>query len=207
LQGKVTTWPNNRTETNPAITLRLQSETNWRGVVYPTRSMKTVNRANAAGGRLAFSIVELLVAATIVTILVALLLPALARSREKSRKASCQAVLHQVYLLTRMQADDHEGEIPLRSILFPNDQFPHCPSSPRSEFERKGGGYSWIPYYWHQGPEKVKIDPQWILVGDRRPWHDPNRTWEPPPVATWNGGHNELYGDGHLAWIRLSSPP
>jgi hypothetical protein len=29
--------PNNRTETNPAITLRLQSGTNWRRVVYPTR--------------------------------------------------------------------------------------------------------------------------------------------------------------------------
>jgi hypothetical protein len=29
---------NNRAETNPAITLRLQSEMNWRGVVYPNRS-------------------------------------------------------------------------------------------------------------------------------------------------------------------------
>lgn len=28
---------NNRTETNPAITRRLQSETYCRGVVYPTR--------------------------------------------------------------------------------------------------------------------------------------------------------------------------
>jgi len=31
------TSPNNRTETNPAITLRSQSGTKWRGVVYPTR--------------------------------------------------------------------------------------------------------------------------------------------------------------------------
>jgi hypothetical protein len=29
---------NNRTETNPAITPRLQSEAYWRGVVYPKRS-------------------------------------------------------------------------------------------------------------------------------------------------------------------------
>ena len=28
---------NNRTETNPATTLRLQSGANYRGVVYPTR--------------------------------------------------------------------------------------------------------------------------------------------------------------------------
>jgi len=29
--------PNNRTETNPAISLRVQSETQWRGVVYSIR--------------------------------------------------------------------------------------------------------------------------------------------------------------------------
>ena len=31
------TLPNNRTETNPATTSRLQSGIDWRGVVYPTR--------------------------------------------------------------------------------------------------------------------------------------------------------------------------
>jgi hypothetical protein len=30
--------PNTRTETNPAIRLRLRAGINWRGVVYPTRS-------------------------------------------------------------------------------------------------------------------------------------------------------------------------
>ena len=39
------------------------------------------------------------------------LLPALARSREKSRKANCQALLRQVYLLTRIYADEHDGEM------------------------------------------------------------------------------------------------
>jgi hypothetical protein len=34
----MTLWAyNNRTETNPAFALRLQSGANWRGVVYPTR--------------------------------------------------------------------------------------------------------------------------------------------------------------------------
>jgi type II secretory pathway pseudopilin PulG len=169
--------------------------------------MKTSNRADAVGGRLAFSLVELLVVTAIVAMLVALLLPPLARSREKSRKANCQAVLHQVYLLTRMYADDHDGEMPLRSALFANGKFPDCPSSIRSQSAPGIGGYSWIPYYFRQGGEKVKIDPQWVLVGDRRPWHDPNPTWEPPPVASWTGGHNLVYGDGRLAWIRLSSPP
>ncbi len=79
--------------------------------------MKTSNRAKRRYWTVAFSLVELLVAASIVAILVALLLPALGRSREKSRKVSCQGVLHQVYLLTRMYADEHDGELPLRSAL------------------------------------------------------------------------------------------
>jgi type II secretory pathway pseudopilin PulG len=176
--------------------------------------MNTINRTDTACGQLAFSLLEMMVVTSLVVILVALLLPALARSREKSQKASCQQVLHQVYLLTRMYADDHEGQMPLRSALFRNDELPHCPSSPASEVKDGGygpppfyGGYSWIPYYLFQGPEKVKIDPKWVLLGDRRPWHDPNRIWEPPPVQKWTGRHNLLYGDGRVSWIQLSSPP
>ena len=176
--------------------------------------MKLANRADDDGGRLAFSLVELLVAMAIVAILLALLLPPLARSREKSRKVNCQAVLHQVYLLTRMYADDHDGEMPLRNALFANGKFPDCPSNTGLKSSTGAGGsreipyYSWIPYYYlPRGGEKVRIDPRWILVGDRRPWHDSNRTWAPPPVAQWIGGHNLVYGDGHLAWSQLSSPP
>lgn len=161
----------------------------------------------AAQREVAFTLIELLVVIAIIAILAALLLPAISRSREESRKVSCQGVLHQVYLVTRMYADDHEGEMPLRSTLFPNGQFPHCPSSPRSEIGPKGGGYSWLPYYLYRGRERVSIDPKWILVGDRRPWHDPNRAWEPPPMANWTGRHNLVYGDGRLEWVRLSSPP
>jgi prepilin-type N-terminal cleavage/methylation domain-containing protein len=113
--------------------------------------MNPANPAVAGGYRVGFNLVELLVATSIIAILVALLLPALARSREQSRKVSCQGVLHQVYLLTRMYADDHEGAMPLRSVLFPTGQFPGCPSKSDSAADLNSGGYSWIYYYVQQG--------------------------------------------------------
>src|SRR5690349_15298196 len=92
------------------------------------RSMGIFNRADVEGQRSAFSLVELLVVTAIVATLVGLLLPALARSREKSRKANCQSLLRQVYLLTRIYADEHDGEMPLRSALFAKGGVPNCPS-------------------------------------------------------------------------------
>lgn len=167
-----------------------------------------IGKAEADRGRVGFSLVELLVAVIIIAILVGLLLPALARSREESRKVNCQGVLHQVYLLTRMYSDDHDGEMPLRSVLFANGKFPDCPSNTEAQSSPGISGYSWIPYYYfRRSGEKVKIDPQWVLLGDRRPWHDPDRIWQPPPVQQWTGRHNLLYGDGRVAWIQLSSPP
>ena len=168
--------------------------------------MGIFNRADPDGHRFGFSLVELLVVTAIVATLVGLLLPALARSREKSRKANCHTLLRHMYLLTRMYADEHDGEMPLRSTLFSNGAVPNCPSA---QLQNASGanGYSWLPYYLTQDRVKVKIDPQWILVGDRRPWHDPNRIWHPPPMSVWTGRHNLVYGDGHLEWIQQSSPP
>lgn len=170
--------------------------------------MKTANPLGAHRAWQAFSLTELLVVIGILALLVSLLVPTFTRSRERAKKAKCQAVLRQVYLLTRMYADDHDGEMPVRADLFPGGKFPDCPSSPQSGPEIEGDrGYRWIYYYLHRKRQKARIDPQWVLVGDRRPWHDPNRTWEPPPIGRWTGGHNTLYGDGHLAWERVSSPP
>jgi prepilin-type N-terminal cleavage/methylation domain-containing protein len=176
--------------------------------VQPRRGMRTVNRENTRGGRAAFSLMELLVVISVVALLLALLLPALSGAREKAKKASCQSVLRQVYVLTRMYADDHGGALPLRSAIFPEGKVLDCPSTPHSGpvVAERDRGYSWNTHYFHH-LETRNIDARWVLLGDRRPWHDPKRTWEPPPAGVWTGGHNLMYGDGHLAWERRSSPP
>ena len=60
----------------------------------------------------AFTLVELLVVIAILAILASLLLPALARAKERARVAKVQAELYGVGLALEMYADDHEGQLP-----------------------------------------------------------------------------------------------
>ncbi len=58
----------------------------------------------------AFTLIELLVVVAIIGILAALLLPALARSKDSARRAQCASNLHQFGLATQMYWDDNSGD-------------------------------------------------------------------------------------------------
>ncbi len=62
--------------------------------------------------RQAFSLVELLVVVAIVALLAALLLPALSRARDRSRRAVCASNLRQLGLALASYAQDHDGRLP-----------------------------------------------------------------------------------------------
>jgi prepilin-type N-terminal cleavage/methylation domain-containing protein len=62
--------------------------------------------------RCAFTLVELLVVITIIALLAALLLPALARAREKAKAVKVHAELYGLGLALQMYADDSEGQLP-----------------------------------------------------------------------------------------------
>ena len=59
-----------------------------------------------------FSLIELLLVIAIIGLLAAILLPALSRAREASRRAACMNNLQQFGLVYKMYATEHEGLLP-----------------------------------------------------------------------------------------------
>ncbi|HKX61614.1 MAG TPA: type II secretion system protein, partial [Verrucomicrobiae bacterium] len=66
--------------------------------------------------RRAFTVIELLVVIAIIGVLAALLLPAVGRTKESGRRASCANNLRQLAVAVHLYANDHEGLLPPRTL-------------------------------------------------------------------------------------------
>jgi prepilin-type N-terminal cleavage/methylation domain-containing protein len=76
----------------------------------PVSPVRFLSRRSANG----FTLIELLVVMAIIAILAGMLLPALARAKEKARRTSCLSDVKQLSLAMTLYVDDSEGNFPPR---------------------------------------------------------------------------------------------
>jgi prepilin-type N-terminal cleavage/methylation domain-containing protein len=85
---------------------------------------------NVMKKNLAFTLIELLVVIAIISILAALLLPAVNRAKTKSRNAVCLNQLRQLGMATRLYTDDNNNRLPSAEIM------PSTPVDPAAPLPR-----------------------------------------------------------------------
>lgn len=71
-----------------------------------------MNTGNVLRQQRAFTLIELLVVIAIIALLMAILMPSLARAKELARRVVCKSNLHQFTLIANTYAQDYEGCLP-----------------------------------------------------------------------------------------------
>jgi len=161
----------------------------------------------------AFSLLELLVVLAIISMLAALLLPALGRAREAGRRTVCLSNLHQVGVALQLYVQDNNNRLPSMrdySLTTSNDlpspdqvlsnhlgniNVLRCPSDNHRVFEQTRSSYSWNSLLNGQDADRLsalglKFEPHQIpLMFDKEKFH---------AAQGKKTGQNFLYADGHI---------
>jgi len=172
----------------------------------------------------AFTLIEMLVVILIISVLAALLLPALISARERGRTASCQSNLHQLGLAFQIYTNDFDGLLPVSHILpdvhWRNQLHPYvpaaklgvCPSAKSEVLDPMGWSRGWYCYAMNidLGARLIssfRFPAELILLAEPREALPCSHS---PATLTWVAsdrhfkGSNYLFVDGHVAWMRLA---
>ena len=133
--------------------------------------MKRLRLPGQPGSRPAFTLIELLVVIAIIAILAAMLLPALAKAKERARRITCLNNVKQWSLVLVLYADDHQN------------RFPDKGQEP--------------PYWMDQIFRNLVVTNYGI---SRIQFYCPsNRRWDRDDFWSWPGGQATVFGYFYLA--------
>jgi prepilin-type N-terminal cleavage/methylation domain-containing protein/prepilin-type processing-associated H-X9-DG protein len=166
--------------------------------------------------QVAFTLIELLVVVAIISLLAALLMPAVSRAKESGRSAACISNLRQIGIALQVYVDGNNNRLPfmenkgigtnqptnslpspdmvLRSELG-NTNVLRCPSDANQVFEQTGSSYFWNNLLNGQDSTRLRVmamdvNPHAIPVFlDKEAFHSARGA---------NKGVNYLYADGHI---------